>query len=70
VFILCNSVAGLLGNVSIVGSLPADLPLYALAVVSGAVAGTTFGIRFAPPAILRALGLVLIIAGLKLIGIY
>jgi hypothetical protein len=28
------------------------------------------GIRFAVPAILRALGIVLIIAGLKLVGIY
>jgi uncharacterized membrane protein YfcA len=70
VFILCNSVAGLLGNVSIVRGLPADLPLFALAVLSGAVAGTTFGIRFSPPAVLKALGLVLIIAGLKLIGVY
>ena len=27
VFILCNSIAGLLGNVAIVKSLPADLPI-------------------------------------------
>jgi uncharacterized protein len=32
--------------------------------------GTTLGIRFAAPAILKALGAVLIIAGAKLIGIY
>jgi len=36
----------------------------------GAVLGTTFGIRFAVPAILKALGLALVIAGLKLIGVY
>ena len=70
VFILCNSVAGLLGNVAIVKGLPTDLPIYAAAVLLGAIIGTTFGIRFAVPAILKALGLVLIIAGLKLIGVY
>lgn len=70
VFILVNSIAGLLGNVAIVRSLPADLPLYAAAVLLGAIVGTTFGIRFGSPMILKALGLVLIIAGLKLIGVY
>jgi uncharacterized membrane protein YfcA len=69
-FILCNSIAGLLGNVAIVQSLPADLPLYAVAVLLGATIGTTLGIRFAVPLILKALGLVLVVAGLKLIGIY
>ena len=44
------------------------LPLYAPAVLLGAIAGTTFGIRFAAPMVLKALGLVLVIAGLKLIG--
>jgi uncharacterized membrane protein YfcA len=29
VFILCNSIAGLLGNIAIVKSLPSDLPIYA-----------------------------------------
>jgi hypothetical protein len=70
VFILCNSIAGLLGNITIVKSLPADLAIYAAAVLLGAIVGTTFGIRFAVPMILKALGLVLIIAGLKLIGVY
>lgn len=70
VFILCNSIAGLLGNVAIVKELPPDLPLYAAAVLLGAVVGTTFGIRFTAPLIQRALGLVLVIAGLKLVGIY
>jgi uncharacterized membrane protein YfcA len=70
VFILCNSVAGLLGNVAIVKALPPDLPIYAMAVLTGAIVGTTFGIRFAVPLILKALGLVLIIAGMKLIGVY
>lgn len=70
VFILCNSIAGLLGNVAIVKSLPADLPVYAVAVLAGAIIGTTFGIKFAVPVILKALGAVLIIAGCKLIGVY
>jgi len=70
VFILCNSIAGLLGNVGIVKALPADLPIYAAAVLLGAMIGTTLGIRFAVPAILKALGAVLIIAGAKLIGVY
>jgi uncharacterized membrane protein YfcA len=70
IFILCNSIAGLLGNVAIVKALPADLPIYAVAVLVGAVIGTTVGIQFPVPAVLKALGLVLIIAGLKLIGVY
>lgn len=70
VFILCNSVAGLLGNIAIVKSLPSDLPIYAAAVMLGAILGTTLGIKFAVPLILKALGMVLIIAGCKLIGVY
>jgi len=70
VFILRNSIAGLLGNIAIVKALPVDLPIYAAAVLLGAIIGTTCGIRFAALAILKALGLVLVIAGLKLIGVY
>jgi uncharacterized membrane protein YfcA len=69
-FILCNSVSGLLGNVASVQALPAVLPLYVVAVMAGAIIGTTLGIRLATPLILRALGLVLIIASAKLIGLY
>ncbi len=69
-FILCNSIAGLLGNAAIVKALPPDLPIYAIAVVMGAIVGTTFGIRLAIPMVRKALGVVLIIAGLKLIGMY
>jgi uncharacterized protein len=70
VFILCNSIAGLLGNFAIVKTLPTDLWAYAIAVVLGAVVGTILGIQWRPPMILKALGVVLAIAGLKLIGIY
>jgi uncharacterized protein len=39
-------------------------------VLVGALVGTTLGIKLATPFILRALGVVLIIAGLKLLGVY
>jgi uncharacterized protein len=68
VFILCNSTAGLLGNLSTVGSLPTELPFYAVAALAGAVAGATLGVKRLPSAlILKALGIVLTIAGIKLI---
>jgi hypothetical protein len=71
VFILCNSVAGLLGNIASVKALPADLPLFAAAVLLGAAVGTTLGIStLAQKGILNALGLVLIVAGFKMFGVY
>lgn len=71
VFILCNSVAGLLGNITSVKALPPDLPLFAAAVLLGAAIGTTLGIsKLAQQGVLKALGLVLIVAGFKLIGVY
>ena len=69
-FILCNSIAGLAGNFAAVRALPPDLPYLAGAALAGAVVGTTLGIsRFANATILKALGLVLLIAGLKMIGV-
>ncbi|MEO6093382.1 MAG: sulfite exporter TauE/SafE family protein [Novosphingobium sp.] len=70
VFILCNSIAGLAGNIASVRSLPDMLPLYAGSALAGAVVGTTLGIRFENPAVLKALGLVLVIAGFKLMGFF
>ncbi|HEX8300501.1 sulfite exporter TauE/SafE family protein [Sphingomonas sp.] len=70
VFILCNSVSGLLGNFSQIEALPPALPLYACAVLLGGLVGTTLGIRLATPAILKALSVVLLVAGAKLIGVY
>ena len=70
VFILVNSIAALLGNVASVRSLPSDLPVLACAVLIGAMIGTTFGITRSTAFLLKALGLVLIIAGAKLIGVY
>ena len=69
-FILCNSIAGLSGNIASVQSLPANLPLFAGSVLAGAVVGTTLGIRFNSAAVLKALGLVLVIAGFKLFDFF
>jgi uncharacterized protein len=70
VFILGNSVAGLAGNVVAVRALPPELPIYAVAVILGALVGTSIGTQAPPLVIQRVLGLVLIIAGAKLIGVY
>lgn len=69
-FILVNSLAGLAGNVAAVATLPPALPLYAGAVLVGALVGTTLGIRLAAPWVLKALGLVLVVAGSKLVGLF
>jgi uncharacterized membrane protein YfcA len=70
VFILANSIAGLAGNISAVGSVPSALPLWIFAVLAGAVVGAEIGSRRASPPQLRlALAGVLVIAGLKLIFI-
>lgn len=69
VFILMNSASGLLGALSALPALPPALPLYALAVVAGALGGTAMGIRYATPRLLQTLGVVLIVAGAKLIGV-
>jgi uncharacterized membrane protein YfcA len=67
-FILLNSVAGLAGNVASVAHLPRELPLFMIAVAAGAVLGTWLGIDRLPRAwLLRTLGLVLIVAGAKLL---
>ena len=66
VFILGNSLAGLAGNYTIIGSLPPNIPIFAAAVLAGAIVGTTLGVRIAPTAIMKALGVVLVIAGFKM----
>ncbi|MGZ8363223.1 MAG: sulfite exporter TauE/SafE family protein [Caulobacteraceae bacterium] len=68
VFILCVSLAGLAGQLFSVGKLPHELPVYAGAVLIGALAGTWLGVsRLPSPRILQALAVVLVIAGAKLI---
>jgi uncharacterized protein len=67
IFIFFNSTFGLLGNIGSVNHLPAVLPLYIAFVLCGAFIGTRFGIHyFAHTGVKRALGVVLLIAGLKL----
>lgn len=67
-FILANSLAGLAGNLTSVGHLPSALPWFLLAVATGAAIGTRLGISALPVArLIQALGVVLVIAGFKLI---
>jgi hypothetical protein len=67
-FILLNSAAGLAGNTASVGHLPHELPLFLLSVGAGALIGTWLGVERLPrPWLLRTLGLVLTIAGAKLL---
>jgi uncharacterized membrane protein YfcA len=67
-FILLNSIAGLTGNFASVRALPAELPYFVGAVVVGAIVGTWLGVgRLPKPRLLQGLGLVLAIAGAKLI---
>ncbi len=67
-FILCNSLSGLLGNISSTRQLPVfALPLAASALAGGALGGYLGSQRFAPEAIKRLLAVVLTIAGLKLL---
>lgn len=67
-FILANSISGLAGNFASVGHLPAAIPLWLGAVAVGGAVGSQLGSRRMPaPWIRRALALVLLVAGLKLI---
>lgn len=70
VFVLANSISGLAGQAASLDSLPAELPLFAAAALAGGLLGTTMGIRLPQRAILKTLGVVLLIAGAKLIGLY
>lgn len=67
-FILANSISGLAGNLASVGSLPPATPLWLGAVAFGGVIGSELGARRLPgPWVRRALAVVLLLAGLKLI---
>lgn len=69
-FILANSIAGLSGNLASVQSLPDALPLYAAAVLIGALGGTRLGIRVSQPVLFKLLAAVLLVAGAKLLSIW
>lgn len=67
-FILVNSLAGLVARPSSLASLPDALPMWAGAVAVGGLVGSTLGSqRLGTPAFKRMLGLVLLIAGAKLV---
>jgi hypothetical protein len=67
-FILLNSVSGLLGNVSATKAFPGfALSLLAAVGIGGAIGSHLGSRRLAPTAIRRLLAMVLIIAGLKLV---
>jgi uncharacterized protein len=67
-FIFINSLSGLLGNVASVGNLPSELPVLLGAVALGAALGSYMGSRrLEKRRLLQALGLVLLVAGTKLI---
>ncbi len=68
-FILFNSVAGLLGNFASTKALPSELGWLLLAAGIGGLIGSTLGSRyFAADLIKRFLAVVLLIAGLKLVS--
>jgi len=67
-FILVNSAAGLAGNMSSVGNLPAETPILLGAVAAGAAVGLVLGLKRLPRIwLLRLLAVVLLLAGGKLI---
>ena len=66
-FILGNSISGLLGNVASVQALPSTLPLWLVSVAAGGIIGSEIGARrLGTVGLRRALAIVLVIAGLKL----
>jgi uncharacterized membrane protein YfcA len=67
-FILVNSAAGLAGNPASLAHLPSQFPLWAGAAVIGGLLGSELGSRrIGTPAFRTLLGVVLVIAGAKLI---
>lgn len=67
-FILVNSLAGLAGNVAVVGVLPPALAAWVPAVVVGGLIGSELSLRrLSPVALRRALAVVLVVAAVKLL---
>lgn len=69
VFILVNSAAGLAGNYASIHNIPDTMPQLTIAALAGSLIGTTLGIRLPGILITRTLGVVLVIAGAKMLGI-
>lgn len=67
-FVLVNSVSGLLGHLSSLQAIPRYAPLLAVAALAGGLLGSFFGSRRLPvAAVVKSLAVVLVIAGTKLI---
>ena len=67
-FILVNSIAGLLGHIGSLQTVPRYVPVLAVAALAGGITGSFFGSRRIPASgIVRALSVVLVIAGIKLL---
>ena len=67
-FILVNSTAGLLGHIQSLQTMPRYVPILAVAALAGGITGSFFGSSRIPASgIVRALSVVLIIAGFKLL---
>ena len=67
-FILVNSIAGLLGHIGSLQTIPRYVPILAVAALAGGITGSYFGSSRIPASrIVRALSVVLIIAGFKLL---
>lgn len=68
-FILVNSVAGLAGHASVTQDWPAGIPLLVVVAVCGGLLGSELGAhRIAPAQLRKILGMVLAVAGLKMIA--
>ena len=66
-FIVLNSAAGLLGNLTSIQRLPAELPIFVGSVFTGALVGTWLGVARLPRhRLLQGLAIVLVIAAMKL----
>ncbi|MCF6323434.1 MAG: sulfite exporter TauE/SafE family protein [Gammaproteobacteria bacterium] len=67
-FILVNSAAGLAGHMVTVNTWPDDIGWYVIAALVGAVVGSELAVRrLAPPVLRQLLGVVLVIAGAKML---
>jgi uncharacterized membrane protein YfcA len=66
-FILVNSIAGLVGHATVATSWPAVLPILVIVAFAGGIIGSELAVRRVAPVRLRnLLGVVLVIAGVKM----
>lgn len=69
-FILVNSAAGLLGHLASLERVPGEVAVWAPVVLVGGLVGSSLGSRVLPGAVIRRLlAVVLVLAGIKLLGV-